>query len=783
MFILLSDYKKQLIILFILTILLGSFLVKTGGYISDKYFSRMVSGLIGEYGEYDLLFILSIEKEDIAIEQINKVIELKYRGAVLKKGPRVVGSSNYLLKLPDEYHNQEIYSTLHKNFSDIPGMMSKTIISEPRLSVRGFRGETYSIIRPAIEEIEGVDYFYRISDGIDLVLEEAEDINSVKEGLTKVLNKYQILEIRYPLNQHSEELEPLRKEIIDLLEEESDINGVHDITRNVESDRVSLLKSLNQMKTFLLSYATKVSIENTGQKQFSIGSELIIPGGEQEDLILEVIDFDEKTINAIIQRGEIKTSDIKVYYRNEDGSPGIYLGAGSVNNPRQNLADTLTKLNEITPKLNVFLEQSELLINYSDTIANDLAEINKGLSGLEESSVKLSTSLEEWNEKNLSLFLQELLGILDEIKASSGNLDQIQVELVKTSNTLKEVSGQIEEKLIYVPRNNEIYKQLNSLKEFSLKLSTALDNNYDEVNNKVSDMDTLLMSIDDWQIKINSLLNMEDILTDGASWEEIDSIIKSVEEANDNLDTEELEKKLLSIQEILYDIKTTQLPLVLEQLKYIQGSLPDLEEKEIIESVNLIDKYLAGQVIPGDNIQLLIDGDYNSRRLNSKILNIVNNSTVSIYNMESGYLQTNPRGEVLNILRQIKAVISTIIALIFTLLIMIFDQSLFISVIRLNRGNGLIYGFVSGGLIFTLIYLIAGVNFPYLNIYVNLLIGGLTGLIIALISTMLNPVSKEEWEAGEALGFSFSEIMQEIIIPAGKPGLLYLINYPEIIFK
>ena len=52
-----------------------------------------------------------------------------------------------------------------------------------------------------------------------------------------------------------------------------------------------------------------------------------------------------------------------------------------------------------------------------------------------------------------------------------------------------------------------------------------------------------------------------------------------------------------------------------------------------------------------------------------------------------------------------------------------------------------------------------------------------------MLAGMLNPVSREEWEAGKALGLSPAEIMQEIIIPAAKPGLLYLLNYPKMIFK
>ena len=146
-------------------------------------------------------------------------------------------------------------------------------------------------------------------------------------------------------------------------------------------------------------------------------------------------------------------------------------------------------------------------------------------------------------------------------------------------------------------------------------------------------------------------------------------------------------------------------------------------------------------------------------------------------------IQTNPRTEVFNLLRQVKALISVIIAFIFTVFLLIMDHSLIISILRLNHCRASLYGFFTGAFLFSMICLITRVDFPYLNLLTEIAIGGISGLLVALLSNMLNPVNNEEWEAGVALGFSPAEIMHEIIIPAGKPGLLYLLNYPKIIFK
>jgi hypothetical protein len=785
MFLLRSDFKKGIIILLITSVLLGTILVIIGGYLTDNYFANMVSDLIGDYGEYDLLFTLATDKEEIALEQIKKIVSETLPGSTFKTGPRVAGSSNYLLKLPDKYKNEMTYINLGKYFADIPGLMSKTIMTEPRLSVRGFRGNSRPIMRALIEKVNGIAFLYPTGDGLDIIVERADLVPGVKWEISAILEEYRLLEIRYPLNQHPDNLPLLQEGIYSLLAD--DLEEVIDVTSNNESDRVSLLTSLKQMKTFLLSYASKVVISDLEESErIAIGSRLMAREANGNSIGLEVIDNQNNSLVALIQEGTItgEETTLDIYLQSQSEEEADRLGTGEINNPRQDLADALDRLNEITPILNGFLEQSEQLVGYSEQLSTDLVSITQGLNQLEQTGQNLHIALQEWRQEGLSFFLGDLLVILDDIKTNVGDINDIQSDLIRTSNRLKEGAGLIEEKLIFVPRNNSLFRQLEQLKDLFLQLATLLDNNYDLVAMRLNNMNPVVSSIDEWKEKINSLLKVEDTLDSGADWQVVETIIGQIDEAIRTLDTSDLQDKLASIKHILIELKTTQLPVVLNQLSYIQNSLPDLKETEIVETINLIDSYIAGQVIPGDQIQLLLQGEYNSKEILTGIKKIINNPAVSyIDNMEAGYLAPNTRGEVFNILSQVRAVISTIIALVFTLLVMILDQTLIISFIRLNQGNGLIYGFFSGGLIFTSICYLSSINFPYLDFRIELIIGGVLGLLIALFASMLNPVNEKEWEAGQALGFSPAEIMREIIIPAGKPGLLYLLNYPGVIFK
>lgn len=785
MFLLKSDFRKDIVILLIASIILGTLLVLGGGYLADNYFVNMVSTIIGDYGEYDLLFTISSDKEEIALEQIREIAEKTLPGSKLKAGPKVIGSSNYLLKIPEEYKREEIYINLGKYFSDIPGLISRTIMTEPRLSIRGFRGRSRSFIRPLIEEIEGIDFIYPTSDGFDIIVEKQELLPEVRKKINEILKQYKLLEIRYPLNQHPEELSEKAEEIISVLSE--DLPEVINVTENNNSGQVSLLSSLRQMKTFLLSYASKVVIEGL-ENSYSIasGNRLVARAEDGRYLELKVIDNKNGQITAIIQQGALEDlpgNKIEVFYSGSRVTQGEKLGDGFIHNPRQDLAHTLNRLTEITPVLNDFIAQSEQLVDYSEKIDGDFAEINHGLSQLQEISGRLNSSLIEWQQEGLSGFLEELLLILDDIKNNVGDISDIKKDLIQTSNKLKEGAGLIEERLIYVPRSNSIYEQLFDLKEVFLQISKGLDEQYDLVTERMKDMDPVLSSIENWQTKINSLLKVEAALNSGANWQEVDSLISQVEDTVSVFDTKQLQERLLSIQEILLELKSTQISVVLNQLSYIQNSLPDMKEEEIVETINLIDRYIAGEVIPGDQIQLLIKGSYDSKKVINVIKRIIANPAVNYIEMDAGLIQTNPRTEVFNLLRQVKALISVIIAFIFTVFLLIMDHSLIISILRLNHCRASLYGFFTGAFLFSMICLITRVDFPYLNLLTEIAIGGISGLLVALLSNMLNPVNNEEWEAGVALGFSPAEIMHEIIIPAGKPGLLYLLNYPKIIFK
>jgi hypothetical protein len=78
---------------------------------------------------------------------------------------------------------------------------------------------------------------------------------------------------------------------------------------------------------------------------------------------------------------------------------------------------------------------------------------------------------------------------------------------------------------------------------------------------------------------------------------------------------------------------------------------------------------------------------------------------------------------------------------------------------------------------------LSGAQIPYLRLWHVALIGGVFGMLLALLAEKINPVNQEEVMAGLSLGLPFQTIMREIVIPAGRPGLLQLLNRWKMTMK
>ena len=255
---------------------------------------------------------------------------------------------------------------------------------------------------------------------------------------------------------------------------------------------------------------------------------------------------------------------------------------------------------------------------------------------------------------------------------------------------------------------------------------------------------------------------------------------------------------LSNVDARLVEVKAINIALITAQLQYMSAAIPQLKDDEINQSVKLLDKFIAGQVIPSARIQILMNNNIPAESVTPAVQQLVGHNNFSVYSGALGVIEPNPRGELLQVLLEVKAILAGMMAIAMTTVFLALDHTGIMAYIRRKRMLKIVkpsgwrkiltrlsapfvspemrYGMAIGAILLTVIFLLSGGGIPYLPWIGVPVIGALLGLAVAHYAEKISPVSTEEVMAGEALGMSTDEIMREIIIPNGRPGLLQKMN-------
>ena len=278
----------------------------------------------------------------------------------------------------------------------------------------------------------------------------------------------------------------------------------------------------------------------------------------------------------------------------------------------------------------------------------------------------------------------------------------------------------------------------------------------------------------------------------------IDNIVVSGHSAVRTLeafDANGAKNNIVSVKDKLTQLEQLNIPLMSTQLQYMSASIPNLKDEEINRSVKLLDKFIAGQVIPGERIQILTTRNKSIDVITPIVYSQVGHQNVSLYSTDLGVIEPNPRGELYGVLNEVRAILAAMTGIVVTLLFLALDHTAIMTVIRRRRTPSKVkmlrfisapersYGMAVGAVLLTAIFILARAGIPYLPWISIPLIGAVLGLLVACYTEKISPVSGEEIMAGQSLGLSMDEIMREIVIPSGRPGLLQKLNQRHVKFK
>ena len=160
-----ESFLKDLFIWFLVSLIVASLFSAAAGALADRYFSRAVSGLIGEAGEYDLLFQVRSDLQEAAVSRLEEIIAKSFPGSVLKTGVKVAGQSTIFVGLAPQYRTKEVFSSLRLYFQDIPGNSGFSLMTEPRLTLSCIPVQVHDVFIREAERIPGWSSPFRRAAG------------------------------------------------------------------------------------------------------------------------------------------------------------------------------------------------------------------------------------------------------------------------------------------------------------------------------------------------------------------------------------------------------------------------------------------------------------------------------------------------------------------------------------------------------------------------------------------------------------------------------------------
>ena len=755
-----GSFKRDILTLILVSIVIGSLLAGAVSLSANSYFSKTLASLVGDYGEYDIIIQAREEmKEDTAIH-IQKIIDEVFPGARLKEGPTITGKTSFFIAMPDQYKTKQTYEDLGKTFGSIPGGASVGVLTEPRLTIRGVPEGARSMLIERIAKMDGVRFAFLDGGSVGVVLTSIDKSTGVNEQIKKMLKDYQVIEVSFPVG--SEPQNPIRMgdSIASAMQSQLQLESAQNVSVGGKNDDMAyMVSTMMELKRFLVAYASQVVITPSGNDKLITGDivafadKTTLVSGDavsKNNVLVQIATIrPDGTAEGSITQGDAAALTNNQGYKITNDIVGPYIGVATYRNPRQELGNALTETNKVVSQI--------------PSIASD----TKNMSTIATSALdNYSNSV-----KAVDQTLTSLQAVGPTIQAATSGLANIDTSSLQNQvdNSSKAMGG-----------------MMNTLKVVKL-----LDGN---VVTTIGDLSSAQKNLGNLKSGLGAL---DHVATDARQAQStIDDIVTNGHSTMATLqafDVTGAKSNLANVNGRLAQLGQLNVPLMSTQLQYMAAAVPNLKDDEISHSVKTLDKFIAGQVIPGERIQILTTSNISIDAVTPIVYSQVGHNNVSLYSTELGVIEPNARGELYSVLNQVREVLAAITAIVFTVLFLALDHTSIMTVIRRNRKKAhgghfftapeRLYGMSVGAVLLSAMFALSRGGIPYLPWVCVPVIGALLGLIVACYTEKISPISGEEIMAGQSLGLSMDNIMREIVIPSGRPGLLQKLNQRKVKFK
>lgn len=763
-----GEFRRDIIRSVVVAVVAASIIASVVALVADRYFGDTVSGLIGEYGEYDLQLIVREDMADIALEQIRSIARERYSGVRIKESISVSGRAYVLVGLPDNMRNARDIEGFPNQFVNVPGYSGYGVMIEPRIEITGIDSQAVrDMLISQCRQVQGVQFAFEHHGNVAVVFGDSDVIEQATETISKLLDSYTLIDIRFPMSGQIDNLAAVEEAVGDAVVERFGPREILASSKIKDEGLGDLTTALSEMRRFLTYYATTINITDA-TKRLEVGQHVVLMAGSEDagreglpETVAMVVEAGNSGSKAIVTQGEVVDGKEYGVYEIDGTSAGEWLGhAKAVSELRRleysldNGIDLLSGLSEAADDMHGSITAARQMLSDYWYLVGSLDGVRQNLQQVE--SLLNSTDAEALYASHADRLVSTLRKVKGMISDFSAGLD-----------TVSTVAGTMQvEKTGSVSKSNRVMETLQQWQDSLSGYGDGLD---------------ALASV------------LEDSTQAQAFISELTDMTQSALDALYGLDVDEAIGMLDGLSSSLDSISDVDVEAIHSRLVHIKESLPVLEDEQIGRSIRLIDNYLGGQVIPGDRVQLVVSGNLPKNTV-KQVVNRELDEHKPVTTVSSlGAVQPGVRTQVLQVLGEVRATIAALAALVLTVVVLLFDHSSVIAVLKKTGAwrsvaggkkvpVGPVYSSLLGAVILSVTMVGSGGSIPFVGPWAVFFIGAGVGLCVYALAERVSPVDLDEVAAGVAMGLPWHQIMRDIVIPSGRPGFLSVLNKSELSF-
>ena len=249
------------------------------------------------------------------------------------------------------------------------------------------------------------------------------------------------------------------------------------------------------------------------------------------------------------------------------------------------------------------------------------------------------------------------------------------------------------------------------------------------------------------------------------------------------VDVERLKSGIASLAERLASIESLDFEPVIDEVRRLEESLAPLKDGAGERFLELIDKAIEAQGGEGTRVEFLLEGDW-TRVDPAALVEEAAPGALKAFVRPAAAIESDPRTALSRLLARAVGAVRLAAGLLASAIFFLLDTVTIVSFLQLRpdgtgwaprprRAAAAALGGAWMAATFGAAAWLAGGG----EWWAALVLGFVTGWLLACAAHRVAPVDADEVQAGLSLGLGGGEILREIVVPGGRPGILIWLNH------